>query len=248
MPRPPDNAQRIAAAQMSQRRRPIMRQIWRDLLFLHWPIQPSIIQQRLPEGLYVDTYQGQAYLGVVPFYMQGLRPVYCPSVPFISNFPELNLRTYVYDQFGRPGVWFFSLDAASWLSVKIARCFFALNYQYAKMRHVKSSDGWITHKAQRRGQVFQKFVYQPKGMAQPAVVGSFEYFLVERYHLFVQNNRGRLYLGTIQHAPYQLEQVDLKAYSTQLFDLNGFTATTASPHHLCCSRQAQVAVYALQPI
>ena len=248
MPRLPDNVQRVAAAEMSQRRRPIMRQTWRDLLFLHWPIEPSMIQQRLPEGLYVDTYQGQAFLGVVPFYMQGLRPVYCPSVPFISNFPELNLRTYVYDRYGRPGVWFFSLDAASWLSVKIARCFFALNYQHARMRHQQSTDGGIKHQAQRRGGRAQEFVYKPLGNSEPAVVGSFEYFLVERYHLFVQNNQGRLYLGAIQHAPYQLEQVDLKAYSTQLFDLNGFTAPSASPYHLCYSRQAQVAVYALQAI
>ena len=113
--------------------------------------------------------------GLFP-YMQGLRPVYCPSVPFISNFPELNLRTYVYDRSGRSGVWFFSLDAASWLSVKIARCFFALNYQHAKMRHEKSSDGWISLQAQRRGQASQKFVYQPKGIAQPAVFGSLSTF------------------------------------------------------------------------
>lgn len=225
-----------------------MRQTWQDLLFLHWSIEPSLIQRRLPEGLYVDTYQGQAYMGVVPFYMQGLRPVYCPSVPFISNFPELNLRTYVYDRWGRPGVWFFSLDAASWLSVHIARCFFALNYQYARMRHESTREGRVTHQAQRRGQLSQKFVYQPYGIAQPASVGSFAYFLVERYHLFVQNKRGRLYFGTIEHAPYQLQQVDVATYSTRLFDLNGFTAPTASPCHLCYSRKTQVAVYALQPV
>lgn len=227
---------------------PIMRQTWQNLLFLHWPIEPSLIQRRLPEGLYVDTYQSQAYMGLVPFYMQGLRPVYCPSVPFISNFPELNLRTYVYDRSGRPGVWFFSLDAASWLSVKIARCFFALNYQYASMRHEESPDGWIFFQAQRRRQSLQKFVYQPKGIAQPAVCGSFEYFLVERYHLFVQNKRGQLYFGTIQHQPYQLQAVDLDAYSVQLFDLNGFASPEAGPSHACFSRQARVAVYALQPI
>lgn len=227
---------------------PIMRQTWQNLLFLHWPIEPSLIQRRLPEGLYVDTYQSQAYMGLVPFYMQGLRPVYCPSVPFISNFPELNLRTYVYDRSGRPGVWFFSLDAASWLSVKIARCFFALNYQHASMRHEESPDGWISFQAQRRRQSLQKFVYQPKGIAQPAVCGSFEYFLVERYHLFVQNKSGQLYFGTIQHQPYQLQAVDLDAYSVQLFDLNGFTIPDAGPSHACFSRQARVAVYALQPI
>ena len=227
---------------------PIMRQIWKDLLFLHWPIDPSLIQRRLPEGLYVDTYQGQAYMGLVPFYMQGLRPVYCPSVPFISNFPELNLRTYVYDRSGRPGVWFFSLDAASWLSVKIARCFFALNYRYARMQHGESTDGWIYLQAQRWGQASQKFVYQPRGVAQPAVVGSLDYFLVERYHLFVQNKRGHLYFGTIHHQPYQLQDVGLGAYSVQLFDLNGFTLPEAGPSHACYSQQARVAVYAFQSI
>lgn len=227
---------------------PIMRQTWNDLLFLHWPIEAALIQPRLPDGLYVDTYQGQAYMGVVPFYMQGLRPIYCPSVPFISNFPELNLRTYVYDRSGRPGVWFFSLDASSWLSVQIARCFFALNYQYAKIRHKKSSDGWITHQAQRRGQLSQKFIYQPQAIAQTAVLGSFAYFLVERYHLFVQNKRGQLYFGTIGHAPYQLYEVAVNMYSKQLFDLNGFKAPSLGPCHQCYSPQAKVSVYALQPV
>ena len=103
-----------AAQRLAMRERPsatqVMHQRWGDLLFLHWPIEAALIQEKLPEGLYVDVFGGQAWIGVVPFYMERIRPVGMPPVPGISWFLELNVRTYVHDSKGRAGVWFFSLD------------------------------------------------------------------------------------------------------------------------------------------
>jgi uncharacterized protein len=115
-----------------------MYQQWRDLLFLHWEYSTATIQATLPDGLYVDTFDGKAYLGVVPFFMRNIRPRYLPTVPGISNFMELNLRTYVHDREGVPGVWFYSLDANQHLAVKIARRFFHLPYVFAHMNLISA--------------------------------------------------------------------------------------------------------------
>ncbi|MEL7087674.1 MAG: DUF2071 domain-containing protein [Planctomycetota bacterium] len=111
----------------------VMRQAWRDLLFLHWEFDPGLIQDTLPTGLRVDTLGGRAYVGVVPFQMDKVRPRFCPPVPGVSWFGELNLRTYVVGPDGRPGVWFYSLDAHQRLAVWLARKFFSLPYYYARI-------------------------------------------------------------------------------------------------------------------
>ena len=96
----------------------VMYQRWEELLFLHWPVEPQVVAEVLPPGLGVDTYKGKAWLGVVPFSMRGVRPRFLPAVPGLSSFPELNLRTYVVDKRGRPGVWFYSLDTVSYTHLR----------------------------------------------------------------------------------------------------------------------------------
>ncbi|RYD26824.1 MAG: DUF2071 domain-containing protein, partial [Verrucomicrobiaceae bacterium] len=113
--------------------RPVMFQRWSGLLFLHWRMNPEEIQRRLPHGLHVDTFGGKAWVGVVPFFMERIRPVGIPAVPWLSWFLELNVRTYVYDDKGRPGVWFFSLDCNQPVAVEFARKIFHLPYQHAAM-------------------------------------------------------------------------------------------------------------------
>jgi uncharacterized protein YqjF (DUF2071 family) len=112
----------------------VMLQRWEKLIFLHWRWDADEIQRTLPPGLFVDTFQGDAWLAIVPFYMRGIRPRFCPSVPGISDFLELNVRTYVHDEQGRPGVWFYSLDCDQPLAVWTARTFFHLPYQHARMQ------------------------------------------------------------------------------------------------------------------
>src|SRR5262245_28854026 len=100
---------------------------WHDLLFLHWPVCPATLRPLIPRALEIDTFDGRAWLGVVPFRMSGVRPRYFPALGHSAAFPEINVRTYVQTP-GRTGVWFFSLDAASWLAVRVARACYGLPY------------------------------------------------------------------------------------------------------------------------
>lgn len=182
-PGAPNESQRLAA-----RARPagsaVMYQQWRDLLFLHWEYSAATIQATLPEGLFVDTHGGKAYLGVLPFFMRDIRPRFLPAVPGISDFMELNLRTYVHDRAGVPGVWFYSLNANQWLAVKIARRFFHLPYEHAEMKSSRTAEGRIRYESLRIGARGNGsrcvFEYAPgEEVPQPAP-GSLEFFLVER--------------------------------------------------------------------
>ncbi|MEM7565301.1 MAG: DUF2071 domain-containing protein, partial [Pseudomonadota bacterium] len=125
-----------------------MRQRWEELLFLHWEVNPDLIQATLPEGLKVDTFEGKAYLGVVPFFMRGVRPAFLPAVPGISDFMECNLRTYVEGPDG-PGVWFYSLDCNQAIAVEVARSFFCLSYYHAEMSADWEDDGWLNYQTRR---------------------------------------------------------------------------------------------------
>ncbi len=129
-----------------------MFQRWLHLLFLHWPVEPQTIQSTLPLGLQVDTFAGKGWIGIVPFFMRGVRPVGLPPVVGLSNFLELNLRTYVRDRDARPGIWFYSLDASQPLAVWIARLCFALPYEHATMR-ANIDGGEIAYSSVRTGSV-----------------------------------------------------------------------------------------------
>lgn len=163
---------------------PVMYQKWRQLLFLHWQFNASEIQRTLPAGLFVDTFEGNAYLGLVPFFMKDVRPRFLPALPCISNFQELNVRTYVHDRNGTPGVWFYSLDANQWLAVFLARTFYNLPYQHAQMSAKRSQQqGVIEYCSQRRGtaaNLASHFNYHPLGQPFFAEPATLEFFLVER--------------------------------------------------------------------
>src|ERR671920_2567916 len=105
---------------------------WQDLLFMHWPLREDTLRPLIPPGLTLDTFDGSAWLGVVPFRMSGVRPRSLPRVPWLSAFPEINVRTYVTAE-GKPGVWFFSLEATSRVAVRVARWAFHLNYLDAQI-------------------------------------------------------------------------------------------------------------------
>lgn len=227
--------------------RPILYQAWRNLLFLHWEIEPEEIQRRLPPGLHVDTYEGKAYLGIVPFYMDGLRPTWAPAVPGISYFPELNLRTYARDEHGNRGVWFFSLDAHTRISVAIARTFFNLPYRYAKMDYEVKGDT-VSMQTLRSGEPEQHFEYRPTDRIGVSEPGSLNEFLVERYHLYAYSRQGVLRMGTIRHAPYELHEVEVSEYSKALFSINGFQKPEDQPVHAVFSRGVEVDVYPMKKL
>jgi uncharacterized protein len=192
-----------------------MRQQWRNLLFLHWAWDPADIAKTLPPGLQVDCFDGRAYLGVVPFFMCGVRPSFFPAVPGISNFLELNLRTYVRDERGRPGVWFYSLDCNQFFAVKVARRFFHLPYEHAAMTARKGADEKVRdYFCRRAGQSLEaRFTYAAadESFARSSS-GSLEEFFVERYRLFAFGD-GRLYEGEVWHEPYEICRADVREWS-----------------------------------
>ena len=230
--------------------RPVMRQSWRHLLFLHWRLDAADIQPTLPPGLTVETFDGSAWMGVVPFFMRRIRPAGLPAVPGISNFLELNLRTYVVDEAGRPGVWFFSLDANQWLAVKVARTFFKLPYEHARMEATVEEDGTVDYRSHRRGSpaaFASRFRYRPWGSERIAELDSIDFFLLERYLLYAWNPKSkRLNTGRVHHSPYPLRNVDTPVYDAHLFTLDGFIAPTRSPDHTVYSAGVDVAVFGLE--
>ncbi len=125
----------------------IMAQSWHDLLFAHWKVDAAVLRPHVPAELEVDTFEGQSWLGVVPFRMSGVRLRWTPALPWLSAFLELNVRTYVTAQ-GKPGVWFFSLDAANPVAVAAARLSFHLPYFKARMT-CGDVDGWIQYQSER---------------------------------------------------------------------------------------------------
>jgi hypothetical protein len=183
-----------------------MVQKWREVLFLHWPVDADALRPLIPRELAIDTFDGDAWLGIVPFRMEGIRLRYLPPMPGAHAFPELNVRTYVTHE-GRAGVWFFSLDAASAIAVAVARAWFGLPYFYAKMS-CKQRDGETIYSSRRRpdGAHFDGR-YRPTGPFQPAEPGTLEHFLVERYCLFA-NKRNRLFIGEIEHEPWPLQTAE----------------------------------------
>lgn len=241
--RAPTGAQRLAA-RLRPAGRPVLYQQWRDLLFLHWAYPAAAIQATLPEGLFVDTFGGRAYLGVVPFFMRNIRPRFLPAVPGLSHFMELNLRTYVHDRGGVPGVWFYSLDANQPWAVRIARRFFHLPYEHAQMQSRRTSEGRIRYESRRRG-VRCLFDYAPGASLPPAAPDSLEFFLVERYLLYARTPGG-LRRGVVHHPPYPLCHAEVTAGDDELLALNGFTRTGRPPDHVLLSRGVDVSVFPLE--
>lgn len=185
----------------------VIRMRWRELLFAHWPVDPARLRPHIPIRLELDTRDGQAWLGVVPFLMD-IRPRMTPPVPpRWTRFLELNLRTYVTCE-GKPGVWFFSLDAQRRLAVRIARRIFHLPYFDARMSIERDADA-ITFSSRRthHGAPPARFEarYHPLGPAAPATPGSLDHFLTERYCLYAGDDRGRLWRGEIDHGPWPLQ-------------------------------------------
>lgn len=239
-----------AAEQIRSVSSPVMYQRWRELLFLHWSIKPERIAKDLPSGLHVDTFGGRAWLGVVPFRMEGVRPRFLPPLKGLSNFPELNLRTYVYDAEGRPGVWFYSLDTPMRLPNWIARTFFHLNYRLARMRLDTNADR-INYQSElwKEGawDVSQEYGWSRRGETFLAEPGSLEFFLVERYRLFAYYARKQKILtGRVHHKPYPLQQAELEAYSTRLFALSGFEEPVASPESVLASPGVDVEIFPME--
>lgn len=229
----------------------VMRQSWKDLLFVHWHCDADLLQGTLPPGLRVDTFDGKAYVGFVPFLMRNIRPRFCPPVPGISNFLELNVRTYVFDEHGRPGVWFYSLDANQALAVAVAKRFFHLPYIRATME-AKRDGETIHYRSQRLLEPEREWTtssYTPGSPLAEPLPGSLEYFLLERYLLFSWNpKKKQLYSGKVHHSPYQAYSVEVENLSPWVTYYNGLSYLDEAPVHQVFSPGVDVDVFALEPV
>jgi uncharacterized protein len=209
----------------------VMAQRWHDLLFAHWPVPVDAVRPLVPATLEIETFDGRAWVGVIPFRMTGVRLRGLPALPGVSAFPELNVRTYVRHG-DRPGVWFFSLDAASAVAVTVARAWFALPYFRADML-TRHEDGGVyyssarTHRDAPRGTFEAR--YAPVGAAARADKGTLDHFLTERYCLYAADPRGRVWRGDIHHRPWPLQPARAEFAHNTMADAAGLRLPDVEP-------------------
>lgn len=220
-----------------------MHQAWHELLFMHWQIEPSVLQRVMPAALELDTFDGSAWLAVVPFEMRDVRPRFIPAVPLLSFFPELNVRTYV-TQDERPGVYFFSLDAANPIAVELARRFFHLPYRNADMTCVWDG-AWVNYASRRTEANAPPAAlnarYRPVGASFEAERGSLEYFLTARYCLYTTDKQGRVLRGEIHHPPWQLQRAECEIETNTMTDQISIQLPNDPPHLLFTKKIEMVA-------
>lgn len=220
-----------------------MRQSWHDLLFAHWPIPVAAVRHLVPAELTVQEFGGTSWIGVVPFRMTGVSYRWLPNLPWISAFPELNLRLYV-ERGGKPGVWFLSLDATNPLAVWAARRFYHLPYVRARIALAREQDR-IHFKSERvepgpRARV--AVTYGPIAPVVPARPGTLEYFLTERYCLYAQAKGGALFRAEVHHWPWPLQVAHAEIDAQELAEPHGLRLQ-GPPPLLHFSRRLDVVVW-----
>ena len=209
----------------------IMAQSWHDLLFAHWPIDSALLRPHIPTALQIDAFDAQGWIAVVPFRMSGVRLRATPALPWFSAFPELNVRTYVVAD-GKPGVWFFSLDAQNPVAVAAARAWFHLPYFRARMK-CEDHNGSIHYSSQRThpgappGAL--QVNYLPVAEIFEASPGTLEHFLTERYCLYAADSRGRISRGEIHHQPWQLQIAEAQFQQNSMIECAGIPLPWQNP-------------------
>jgi uncharacterized protein YqjF (DUF2071 family) len=244
---PGDSERLLARARPAES--PILHQVWRYLAFFHWPVDPVLMARLLPPGLSVDTFDGAAYVGIVPFTISR-STLARTRIPVAPAFHELNLRTYVHREGRSPGVWFFSLDAASRLAVAGARAGYGLPYFHARISLRLDEQGdratvaaaaaenggpTVAFSSRRlrkhHGEVFFRAEYRPTGPVRAAQPGTLEFFLLERYLLYASKNgtkngtkHGTLRTARVHHAPYPVQDAVASTIDGNLAEAAGLTS------------------------
>jgi uncharacterized protein YqjF (DUF2071 family) len=182
----------------------VMAQSWFDLLFAHWPVPEAMLRAAVPPGIPIETFEGEAWIGITPFEVVGLHPRAVPPVPWLSRFPELNVRTYTTID-GRPGIWFFSLDAGRTAAAAAARLTYQLPYRRARMSIARSGGRIDYRSVSRDAGAALRVTYGPTGPPAPPAAGTLEHFLTERYCLYTLDRRGNLRRADIHHVAWPLQ-------------------------------------------
>jgi uncharacterized protein len=233
----------------------LLHQNWYHLLFLHWEVPAEVLQRMIPPELTIDTFEGKAYVGLVPFTVTGVRPVMTPPLPWISTFHEVNVRTYVHLAGRDPGVWFFSLDASSSIAVAAARAAYKLPYFHSHIEFMASGDPLPTidfdaHRDDEKGNkpANGRIRYSPMdGIVSAASPGTIEHFLLERYILYATDGDHQLYRARVHHQSYPMQRADLLECDETLVWAAGIRRPHDSPikHY---AREVNVKVYPLERV
>lgn len=222
----------------------LMTQTWHELLFAHWRVETDTLRRLVPSAFDIDTFEGRGWLGIVPFRMTNVAPRFVPALPWISAFPELNVRTYV--RVGeRRGVYFFSLDATNPVAVGVARTLVHLPYFTASMECQEREDGWIQYRSERTSTAGPPATlharYRPTGPAMPPPPGTLEHFLTERYCLFTVDKAGHPYTLDIHHPPWPLQPAEAVIERNTMARAAGITLPVVPPLLHFARRQDMVA-------
>jgi uncharacterized protein len=218
----------------------VMTQTWHDLLFAHWPMDAGTLRRVVPASFDLDLFDGEAWLGIVAFTMSNVSARFVPSLPWVSAFPELNVRTYVTAA-NKPGVLFLSLDAGNALMARAARLAFNLPYHPASMRVLRTEDG-ILYESARTSDGKAEFVamYRAEGPAEAPPPGSLADFLTARYCLYQLDRHGRPYRLEIHHDPWSLQSVDAEIMRNTMAAASGLTLPASPPLFHYARRQDMV--------
>ncbi len=226
-----------------------MAQTWHDVLFAHWRVSAEALRTHIPLLLEIDTYADEAWIGVVPFRMTGVRLRGLPPLPGLSAFPELNVRTYVRIE-GKPGVFFFSLDAGSHVAVVAARRGFHLPYFHARML-LRAAGEWIQYSSRRihRGAPAAEFLgqYRPTGAVFRSQQGTLEHWLTERYCLYAADSQQRIYRGEVHHRPWPLQPAEAEIESNSMTAPLGIRLPDTPPL-VHFARRLEVRVWSPRPV
>jgi hypothetical protein len=208
-----------------------MEQIWNGLLFAHWPIKAEALRGLIPSFLEIDQFDGTAWIGVVPFGMTAVRFRHLPAVPFMSAFPELNVRTYVRWK-EKSGVYFFSLDAANPVAVEVARAWFCLPYYHARMSSQISGDGIRYHskRTDKRGRAAEfEAEYAPASAPILSIPGTVEYWLTERYCFLTASRAGDIAIGEVHHRQWPLQKAKARITKNTMLNALGLEQPDSPP-------------------
>lgn len=231
--------------------RPVMLQTWHNLIFLHAKVPRDLLQTLVPSQLTVEEFDGSGWLGLVAFSMSGIRPLWFPSVPWLSGFRETNLRTYVTHREYGPGVWFFSLEAARYLGCLVARQTFRLPYFHGRLSSRIEAASWRYEGRRNERQLLPSLPCQSANLHAYAISvdrtgewdnarpNTFEYWMVERYRLYSQEAENELRTARVFHSPYvvaqgHLNELKLEGLESQFGQLDFSSVLLAKTVNVQC--------------
>lgn len=233
---------RITVCEYPKNEDAIMSQQWKDIFFLNWQCDADEIQKTLPQGLYVDRYNDQAYIAMVAFSVQNTQIKLVPFIPKVSNFSEITLQTYVYDESGLPGVWFYSIQANNFLVVQTASSIFNLPYVYAQIDACETQNNEIAYKSHRQN-TDREFIFKKKTDPVNTDPESLAFFLTERYVIY--SKLDELIKGRIHHTPYSLFQAEAIKWDERFIEKSGFKTFGKNPEHVYYSSGVNVEIFRL---